>query len=218
MYCSSSAAAARQSIIDTFTWTIQDGGQNCGAPNPDPQPVDPESSVPEGVDQLLPIFESELPDIIDATKLPNAPLPAPAIKSNPIKAPQTTVAPQNSFLALAKRIPEPFAIGFPWLLLLLALILVSTQYYQVHAESASTKRLQQSVANQERLVDEQNNFVALSTHYLHTPLTVMEGEISLMVKAGTITQEQATKLKATLASLNAEAEAVLAEEEQNKVE
>ena len=144
--------------------------------------------------------------------------PVAKAKSNPIKAPQTVVAAQNNIFALAKRIPEPFAIGFPWVLLALALILVGTQYYQVHSESASTKRMQQSVAKQERLVEEQNNFVALSTHYLHTPLTVMEGEISLMVKAGTLTQAEATKLKANLASLNAEAEAALAQEEQSEVE
>ena len=46
----------------------------------------------------------------------------------------------------------------------------------------------------------------------------MEGEISLMVKAGTLTAAQATTLKATLASLNAEAEATLAQEEQSEVE
>lgn len=157
------------------------------------------------------------PTITDVTPPPSTPTRAPA-KTSPISAPQKTIATQNSLLALAKRIPEPFAIGFPWILLILALVLVSVQYYQVHSEAALTKRMQTSVANQERLVDEQNNFVALSTHYLHTPLTVMEGEISLMVKAGTLSQDQANKLQATLASLNAEAEAVLAQEEQNEVE
>lgn len=156
----------------------------------------------------------EEPTITDVTPAPGSPAQA---RTSPLRAPQATVTPQNSLLALAARIPQPIALGFPWLLLLLALVLVSAQYYQVHAESASTKRLQDSVASQNRLVDEQNNFVALSTHYIHTPLTVMEGEISLMVKAGTISQETATKLQATLASLSAEAESVLAQEEQNEV-
>ena len=144
--------------------------------------------------------------------IPGSPAPT---KTSPIKAPQKPATPQNSLLALVGRIPEPFAIGFPWFLLALALILIGMQYYQVHAEAASTKRMQDGVAHQKQLVEEQNNFVALSTHYLHTPLTVMEGEISLMVKSGTITQEQATKLRATLTSLNAEAEAAISEGEQD---
>lgn len=165
-------------------------------PNPDPDP-DP-------------------PTITDVTPPPTVATRPP--RTSPITSPQTVVAAENNIFALAKRIPEPFAIGFPWLLLVLALILVSIQYYQVHKESVATKQMQNSLAHQKQLVEEQNNFVALSTHYLHTPLTVMEGEITLMVKAGTITQSQATKLKATLSSLTNEAEATLAQEEQHELD
>lgn len=181
----------------------------------DMAPEDPEV-IDEPEESFLDEPESEEPTITDVTPASES-APAPS-KTTPIKAPQSVVSAQNNIFALAKRIPEPFAIGFPWFLLALALVLVGIQYSQVHAESASTKRMQDSVAHQKRLVDEQNNFVALSTHYLHTPLTVMEGEISLMIKAGTLTQAQATKLKATLTSLSAEAEATLAQEEQDKVE
>jgi sugar lactone lactonase YvrE len=180
--------------------------------DPEPTPQDPEQ----------PSQEAPAEDDIALEEQPSIDFPAfiaerlqtrePNSRPSNIARDQQAV-PTNQFFALAKRIPEPVAIGFPWLLLTLALVLVSIQYYQVHSESRATKRMQSTLANQERLVEEQNNFVALSTHYLHTPLTVMEGEISLMVKAGTLTQEQATKLKATLASLNAEAEATLAEKE-----
>ena len=133
--------------------------------------------------------------------------------NNAIANRRNPIAGQSSLLAFVGRIPEPVAVGLPWTLLTLALVLVGSQYYQVRSESAATRRIQASVERQERLVDEQNNFVALSTHYLHTPLTVMEGEITLMVRAGTLTQAEATKLKATLSSLNSEAETVLAQEE-----
>lgn len=152
----------------------------------------------------------EEPTVTNVTPFSKSPVVTSAIRT---KQPSPVI--ENSLFALAKRIPEPFAIGFPWLLLLLALVLVAIQYHQVRSESIATKRLQQSLARQRHLVEEQNNFVALSTHYLHTPLTVMEGEISLMVKAGTITEQEATKLRATLSSLSAEAEATLAQEEQN---
>lgn len=187
--------------------TISAPGGGTVDPEPDPgvDPPPPSDEVPA----------DELPDITDVT--PTTTSTAKPTKTTSIASPQTVIAAQNNLFALAKRIPEPFAVGFPWLLLLLALILVGIQYYQVHTESVATKRLQASVANQERLVEEQNNFVALTTHYLHTPLTVMEGELSLMVKAGTLSQAQATKLKATLTSLNAEAEAVLAQEEQHEL-
>lgn len=153
------------------------------------------------------------PDTFEPPVVTDVTPEAPSIPLTPIAARKAIAATSNSIFALAKRIPEPFAIGFPWLLLLLALILVGTQYYQVHSESMATKRIQVALANQERLVEEQNNFVALSTHYLHTPLTVMEGEISLMVKAGTLSEAQATKLKATLSSLRNQAEVIVAQEE-----
>jgi sugar lactone lactonase YvrE len=171
-------------------------------------PVDPDDPVTDN-----PVINVEQPDITDITPNNQGPA-APAAPRSSLRAPSLITAPQNTLFALAKRIPEPIAIGFPWILLTLALFLVSIQYSQVRSEALATKRMQMVLKKQQRLVEEQNNFVALSTHYLHTPLTVMEGEISLMVKAGTLTQEQATKLKATLASLGAEAEAALAEEEQ----
>lgn len=182
-------------------------------PTPDPEPTPVPDPTPPTTTP-----EPEQPTITDVTPAPSSTPAAAPTTSSPITAPQTVVATQNNLFALAKRIPEPIAIGFPWFLLALALVLVGIQYYQVHTEATATKRLQQSVAHQQRLVEEQNNFVALSTHYLHTPLTVMEGEISLMTKAGTLTQEQATKLQATLTSLNAEAEATLAQEEQNNID
>lgn len=176
--------------------------------------IDTEGAIDDEPTDNPEAFED--PDITDVT--PQTEAGTAARRSSPLRAPQIITASQNSLFALAKRIPEPIAIGFPWLLLLLALILVSIQYYQVHSEAIATKRMQASVEHQKQLVEEQNNFVALSTHYLHTPLTVMEGEISLMVKAGTITQAQATRLQSTLSSLSNEAEAVLAQEEKNELD
>lgn len=210
-YCS--AGTQRQSIINLHGWTINDEGVECAPPVTEPV-ITPEVINPPGTELPPELAIPELPEITS----PNPEIPVIIPKPNSIKAQIAPPASSNSLLALAKRIPEPLAIGFPWLLLLLALVLVAIQYYQVRSESLATKRLQKSIEQQRRLVEEQNNFVALSTHYLHTPLTVMEGEISLMVKAGTITEKEATKLKATLSSLNAEAEATLAQEEQNKVE
>ncbi len=231
VYCSS--VSARQYLITNYGWTITDGGEDCLSYEDPDEPDVPDGPVTndEPVDDYLPeqpiddlppdepgIDEpvEEGPDISEVQQdVPVATTPPPNVSA--IASPSDPVAQTNSLFALAKRIPEPVAIGFPWLLLALALILVSIQYYQVHSESVVTKKMQAAVANQERLVEEQNNFVALTTHYLHTPLTVMEGEITLMVKAGTLTEAEATKLKATLTSLNAEAELTLAQEEQHEL-
>lgn len=184
-------------------------------PEPDP---DPEAEVdPPVVDesQIAPDETVVDPEVDTGAEVTQGTPLAPSSRTTPLKNNKVTPIDQNGFFALARRIPEPFAIGFPWFLLFLALSLVAIQYYQVHSESQATKHLQTNLQRQERLVDEQNNFVALSTHYIHTPLTVMEGEITLMVKAGTLTQAEATKLQATLSGLSNEAEAVLAQEEQN---
>jgi len=172
-------------------------------------PVEPPKSDPPKPPS---VDSNPEPPTVDVTPPASTTKPGGS-QSSRIKTPNKPAASSNSLLALVARLPQSIVVGFPWLLLLLALILVGTQYYQVHSEQLATVKMKQSVAKQQQLVDEQNNFVALTTHYLHTPLTVMEGEISLMVKAGTITEAQATKLRAALASLNSETEQILSKED-----
>jgi len=134
---------------------------------------------------------------------------AQSTKVSPLRTLHTNTPAANSLFGLVQKLPYSLQIGLPWLLLLLALILVGSQYYQVHAEQISTAKIQGSLVKQQQLVEEQNNFVALTTHYVHTPLTVMEGEIALMVQAGTMSQDQATKLQASLALLGSQSEQIL---------
>lgn len=178
-------------------------------PTDQPPTVTPPPTKPPSVDA-----NPEPPTVTDVTPPSNG---TKSSSGNPSRINSTNqpAASSNSLLGLVARLPQPIAVGFPWLLLLLALILVLSQYYQVHSEQLATKKMQNSVLKQQQLVEEQNNFVALTTHYLHTPLTVMEGEIALMVKAGTISEAQATKLKAALASLSTESEQVLRNQDSN---
>jgi len=198
--------------VDTQAYTIT--VTTSGTVDPEPEPEEEVTPEEPPADDEAPAEEQANPEEA-AQEEAYVPTTTPP-KNTPIKAPQASVTNQNSLFALVKQIPQPFALGFPWLLLLLALLIVASQYYQVHNERLATQAVQSALARQEQLVDEQNSFVALTTHYLHTPLTVMEGEIALMVKAGTLTQEQATKLKASLTSLSAEADKILAKEAESK--
>lgn len=213
-YCD--AADERADIISSFSWTIIDSGENCDDTPGEPEVVDlpeePEEPGEIGEPEEPPTFEELLPSFVDDPSLVNPPGPSP-LKAEPIQQ-----LSQNALLTFVGRLPVPAALGIPWLLLILALILAGSQYYSVYAESKSTERIKRSLQKQRELVDEQDSFVALSTHYIHTPLTIIEGEISLMTRAGTLSAAQATKLKDELASFAAEAEKIVAAVDQKPKE
>lgn len=88
-----------------------------------------------------------------------------------------------------KKVPEPIAYGFPYALLFVIMLLVLRLVLQSRQE---VKRLVVAARTQEaekQLTLEKENFMMLSSHYLRTPITVINGNIELMASLKQITDD-----------------------------
>ncbi len=83
-------------------------------------------------------------------------------------------------LAVARFVPGQAAIGFPFLLFLLLLLFALSLYYQSANEVRKDKLNRQFLAKRKSIRAQQDNFIALASHYLNTPITIIQNGIEVM--------------------------------------
>ncbi len=83
----------------------------------------------------------------------------------------------RSVLSLARFIPEQAAIGFPYLLFILLLIFALSLYYQSSNEIRKDALNKQFLAKRKSIRAQQDNFIALASHYINTPITIIQGGV-----------------------------------------
>jgi hypothetical protein len=83
-------------------------------------------------------------------------------------------------LAVARFVPRQAAIGFPFLLFLLLLLFALSLYYQSANEVRKDKLNRQFLAKRKSIRAQQDNFIALASHYLNTPITIIQNGIEVM--------------------------------------
>jgi len=83
-------------------------------------------------------------------------------------------------LAVARFVPRQAAIGFPFLLFLLLLLFALSLYYQSTNEVRKDKLNRQFLAKRKSIRAQQDNFIALASHYLNTPITIIQNGIEVM--------------------------------------
>lgn len=93
-----------------------------------------------------------------------------------------------------KRIPAPVAYGFPYVLLLVLLLLALRLIWQSKHELNRLLIAAETLEVEKQLNLEKENFVRLSSHYLRTPITVMRGNIELMQSLKQISDDVAKTL------------------------
>lgn len=79
-----------------------------------------------------------------------------------------------------RRVPEPIAYGFPYFLFFLIILLIIRLAMQSHLELKRVQIAAKTQKAEQQLVVEKSNFMMLSSHYLRTPLTIIQGNIELM--------------------------------------
>lgn len=115
-----------------------------------------------------------------------------------------------------KKVPEPIAYGFPYALLFVILLLVIRLIMQSRQE---VNRLVVAARTQEaekQLALEKENFMMLSSHYLRTPITIINGNIELMASLKQITEEVSQALSTAGKVLLGEVSSLLDRVEQDK--
>jgi DNA-binding beta-propeller fold protein YncE len=82
-------------------------------------------------------------------------------------------------LAVARFVPQQAAIGFPYVLFVLLLCFALSLYYQSSNEIRKDKLNRDFLAKRTSIRAQQDNFIALASHYLNTPITIIQGGVEL---------------------------------------
>ena len=115
-----------------------------------------------------------------------------------------------------KKVPAPVAYSFPYLLLLVILLLVVRLIIQSRQEVNRLVVATRAQEAEKQLTLEKENFMMLSSHYLRTPITVINGSIELMQSLKQITEEVAKTLNGAGKLLMGEVTSLLDRLEQDK--
>jgi signal transduction histidine kinase len=114
-----------------------------------------------------------------------------------------------------RSVPPATARAFPYYIfaVLAAAALIMT--WQTLLEVAASRRLLALLKREKDIAEEKDNFIALASHYLRTPLTLMQGSLDTGIATKALTEETAAPLKASLNSLDAKIGEVLSAVESN---
>ena len=113
-------------------------------------------------------------------------------------------------------IPPVVAYTFPYRLFLLLLGLALRFMYQTAREAIANERMRKLFKRQELIAEEKDNFIALGSHYLHTPLTVMRNGADTVVAVNEAPETVTGPLIAALDDLKARIDAILGKVEANE--
>jgi signal transduction histidine kinase len=141
---------------------------------------------------------------VEETRLTNS---LPFLADNPV---------YKSIGEAVKKVPAPVAYSFPYVLLLLILILVFRLVAQSRHEVNRLLVATKAQETENLLSLEKANFMMLSSHYLRTPITIIQGNIELMQSLKQITEEVGKVLNSAGRLLLDQVSSLLARLEEDK--
>jgi len=155
-----------------------------------------------------------------------SPKPKPQTPTTPPQSGDTTErrltsggfggAPYEKLGLYIKRLPAPVAYSFPYVLLLLVVLLIVRLIWQTKRELARLKVALETIEREKGLVLEKQNFLMLASHYLRTPLTAIKANIELMQSLKQVPDATAAQLQAAANDMQAEANTLLTKLEENQ--
>lgn len=132
----------------------------------------------------------------------------PAIKSIMSIIPEST----KEWL---RSLPENTAQVVPYYIFLMVVILALIPILQSIREALFVRQIVFILQRERNLAEEKDNFVTLASHYLRTPLTLMNGGLDMIVAQNELTAEQTAPLKLELTSLDAQIRSILQDVDAN---
>ncbi|HET6622393.1 MAG TPA: ATP-binding protein [Candidatus Saccharimonadales bacterium] len=112
-------------------------------------------------------------------------------------------------------VPPAVAKSFPYWIFVILLLLVLRLVWQTVRETIANNHMLALLNKQRLIAEEKDNFIALSSHYLHTPLTVMSNGADTMVAVHESTPETLSALTAALGNLKQKIDKILDDVENN---
>ncbi len=119
------------------------------------------------------------------------------------KAPASVAptGPANPLTNALRAIPKAVAAAISYVIILITLILAILYAIQSYREYQSTKRLNALIRKYQDLQYGGKNFIALTSHYLNTPIGIMQFSSELLVSLGLLTKEGATKVASSIKNI-----------------
>lgn len=153
-------------------------------------------------------------DIPVTVKLPARSTPA----ATAAPAPLTDNGPGIGAIGeLIHQTPPFVAKSFPYWLFVVLLILALRLIWQAIRETIGNSTMQALLAKQRLISDEKDNFIALSSHYLHTPLTVIGNGADTMIAVMEASPQALAPLKSAVEKLRVQIDDILGQVEHNGV-
>jgi signal transduction histidine kinase len=123
------------------------------------------------------VFNTPVP--VSTTTRPTHSTPLVVAASKPTANPITAI---TRFVSVQfNRVPTPIAIGFPWLLLILLLLMVLWATRLAYREARTVQARTELLHEEKRLSETKDTFLQLATHYLSTPLAKLTSGLELLV-------------------------------------
>lgn len=116
-----------------------------------------------------------------------------------------------------RSLPPVVVYTFPYWLFLALFILALSYLYQTLREAIGTERMRKLLKRQQLIAEEKDNFIALGSHYLHTPLTVMRNGADTVVAIKEAPETVTAPLITALTSLKERIDDVLGKVESNEI-
>lgn len=134
---------------------------------------------------------------------------------DPIIAPFVNAIPETIKEAL-RSVPPIVAQTFPYFTYAVLGVSAAIMGAQTVREVAATRKIALLTKREKDVAEEKDNFIALASHYLRTPLTIMEGALATSRSVKELPEEALAPLAAELRTLDREVNEILADVETNK--
>lgn len=133
---------------------------------------------------------------------------------DPVLAPFVNAIPETIKEAL-RSVPPVVAQTFPYFTFFILALAAIIMTLQTANEVRATHKIARLTKREKDIAEEKDSFISLASHYLRTPLTIMEGALDTSIAVHELAEDQLSALRGEIRELDSEISAILTDVETN---